>query len=62
MLRALPLSTFSPVGSYATAQPHFTPVDGCAKWMFGLKFLPGDFEEAPDVLKHVHAISALSAD
>lgn len=46
----------------ARAQPHFTPVGGFAKWIFGLKFLPGDFEEASDVLKHVHTISALSAD
>lgn len=33
-----------------TAQPHFTPADSFAKWISELLFLPGNFEEAPDVL------------
>lgn len=52
----------SPVGRCAAAQPHFTPLDSCAKWICGLKILPRDFEEAPDVLEHVCTISALPAD
>lgn len=42
--RVLPLSTFSPVDTFVSAQPHFTTVDSFAKQIFGLKFLSGNFE------------------